>query len=276
MTPRRRLQQTGKFLMLVPIAVLFLLPLIWMLSTSLKPDSQLFQWPPVWLPNPVLWSNYAEALRFFPFLTYLKNTLIMSVLAVTGIVLSCSLGAYGMTKIDWRGGRILFFIVIATMMLPFQVVMIPQYLIFRNLGWIDSLLPLIVPFWFGHPFFIFLLRQFFLTIPRELSLSAKIDGASEFTTYLRIVLPLAKPALFTVALFMFLQRWNDFVGPLIYINTMSKFTLSLGLQQFVSQFGAEWALLMAASAVVTLPIIILFFFTQRTFIEGISMTGMKG
>lgn len=262
--------------LLLGFGILFILPFYWLLSTSLKSDQQLFSVPPVWIPKPLMWSNYKKALLSIPFVTYLKNTLFICVTTVIGTVFSCSLVAYSFARINWLGRNILFIVLLSTLMLPYQVTMIPILSIFKKLGWVGSFKPLIIPSFFGNAFFIFLLRQFFLRIPTELSDAAKIDGCSEFSIYARIILPLSKPALATVVLFTFINSWNDFLGPLIYLSHESQYTLSLGLQSFISQHGAEWSLLMAASTVMILPIIILFFFTQKTFIQGITFTGLKG
>ena len=263
-------------LVLVGIGLLFLLPLLWMISSSLKGNEQLFVADPSWIPSPVRWDNYPRALTFIPFFTYLRNTLVICAFGVIGSLLSCSLVAYGFSRIEWPGRDALFLVLLATMMLPAQATMIPSFLLFRWLGWYGSFKPLVVPSFLGSAFLIFLLRQFFLTIPKELSEAARIDGASEFTTFARVILPLARPALATVALFQFLHHWNDFLGPLLYLKDQNNYTLALGLQQFLNAYRSEWGLLMAASTVVTLPIILLFFFTQRTFIQGIAMSGSKG
>lgn len=196
---------------------------------------------------------------------------------MVGVVISSSLVAYGFARMRWRGRNVVFIIMIATMMIPFQVVMIPLFILFHHLGWVGTFKPLIVPTFFGSSVFsTFLLRQFFMTIPQTLSDAARIDGANEFTIYSRIILPLAKPALATVALFQFIYAWNDFLGPLIYINTQSLYTISLGLQSFLSSYGTQWGMLMAASTLATLPMILLFFFAQRTFVQGINLTGIVG
>ena len=261
---------------LVGLGFLFILPLAWMISTSLKPDKQIFVFPPVWLPSPIEWSHYRGALDFIPFLTYLKNTLIICVLATTGTLLSSSLIAYGFSRVEWPERDFFFIVALATMMLPYTVTMIPLYLIFNKIGWINTFRPLYVPAFFGtQAFYIFLLRQFFMSIPFEISDAAKIDGASEFDIFLQIILPLTKPALAVVALFRFIWAWNDFLAPLIYLKDESQYTLSLGLQQFQSAHITNWGMLMAAATMVVLPIIILFFFTQKTFIQGITVTGLK-
>jgi multiple sugar transport system permease protein len=231
--------------------------------------------PPVWIPDPAHWENFPKALTYIPFALYTWNTLHICVLSVVGTVFSCSLVAYSLAKIRWKWRSWVFYSLIATMILPGQVTMIPSFAIFKWLGWIGTPLPLIVPSFFGGAFSIFLLRQFFLTIPQELSDAARIDGCSEWAIYWRILLPLSKPALATVGLFTFIGGWNDFLGPLLYLNDERTYTLSMGLQRFVSQHGAEWAMLMAASTVMTLPIIVIFFLAQRTFIQGVTVTGLK-
>src|SRR5688572_82200 len=245
---------------LLALGILFALPFYWLVSTALKPDEQLFKIPPVWIPEPPQWGNFPKALTYIPFAQYTWNTLKIAGLNVLGILFSCSLVAYSLAKIPWRGRNLVFLSLLATMILPAQVTLIPTFSIFKTLGWIGTILPLVVPSFFGGAFSIFLLRQFFMTIPTELSDAARIDGCSEFDIYRRIMLPLSKPALATVGLFTFIASWNDFLGPLMYLTDERTYTLSLGLQRFVSQHGAEWSLLMAASTVMTLPIIILFFF----------------
>ncbi len=261
---------------LLGLGVTFLFPFIWMLSTALKPEAQIFKWPPEWIPEQFIWSNFPEALTFVPFDLYIKNTLLICFWTIVGTTISSAIVAYGFSRIQWPGRNALFLVMLSTMMLPYQVVMIPLFIIFKQIGWVGSFKPLIVPAFFGNAFFIFLLRQFFLTIPHELSDAARIDGCSEFRIFWQVIVPLAKPALATVALFTFMGSWNDFLGPLIYLNDESMYTISLGLQQFTGQYGTRWGMLMAASTVATLPIIILFFFTQKTFIQGISTTGLKG
>lgn len=254
----------------------FALPFYWLVSTALKPDTQIFHIPPVWIPHPAQWKNFPRALQYIPFGMYTLNTLRICVLSVAGTLLSCSLVAYSLARIRWKGRDIVFYSLLATMILPGQVTMIPTFGIFRALGWIGTPLPLIVPSFFGSAFSIFLLRQFFMTIPQELSDAARLDGCNELGIWWRVILPLSRPALATVGLFTFIGSWNDFLGPLLYLNDERSYTLSMGLQRFVSQHGAEWSMLMAAATVMTLPIVILFFFTQRTFIQGINLTGIKG
>jgi len=271
----RGLQGTLAHLLLFLTGLSFLMPFVWMIGTSLKTAEQIFVWPPIWVPNPVVWNNYYLAVTSIPFFTYLGNTLLISGWNVVGILISCPMVAYGLSRIQWPGRDLLFYVVLATMMLPYVVLLIPTFLIFNALGWVGSFKPLIVPAFFGAPFFIFLLRQFYMTIPFDLSDAATIDGASEFAILWEVILPLSKPALATVALFTFIANWQDFLGPLIYLRDDSQYTLSLGLQRFLSAHGAAWAQLMAASTLMVLPIIILFFLTQRTFIQGITFSGLK-
>jgi len=261
---------------LIPAAFVFLLPFLWMLSTSLKPDSQLYAYPPIWIPNPLEWSNYPKTVTYVPFFLYLRNTLIISLSSMVGVVFSSALAAYSLARIRWPGRQILFLMTIATLMLPFQVTLIPVFLVFKNLGWVGDFRPLILPQFFGHAYYIFLMRQFFMSIPQELSEAAYIDGANEFRIFWSVVLPLAKPALATVAVFQFIRSWTDYLNPLIYLNDQNLYTLQLGLQQYSSQYGREWGLLMAAAVLITLPPIIIFFLTQRTFVQGVTLTGIKG
>jgi ABC-type glycerol-3-phosphate transport system permease component len=272
-----------KYAILLILAASFVLPFFWMVTSALKNDPQVFTIPPIWFPNPAHWGNFWAAWHVRPFTAFAINTIIRYAVPVTlGTVISSSVVAYGFSRIKWPGRDVLFFICIMTMMVPFFVLMVPLFIIFKNLGWINTYLPLVVPAFFGNAFNIFLLRQFFLTIPEELADAARIDGCSEFDIFWRIILPLAKPALAVVALFAFIGAWNDYLGPLIYINKVSMFPVALGISELnraVSDTGAVanmYPYLMAASTIITLPIVIFFFFAQRTFIEGITLTGMKG
>jgi multiple sugar transport system permease protein len=266
-----------KHMVLIFFGIFFILPLLWMLSTALKEDQQVLAYPPRLLPNPWRWSNFPEAFTFVPFLTYLGNSITVAILSVLGSLISCSLPAYAFARMQWRGRDALFILVLSTIMLPYQVTMIPLYVIFSKIGWINTLKPLIIPHFFGNPFFIFLLRQFFLGIPKELSDSALIDGCSELRILWDIILPLSKPALMVVALFQFLSSWNEFLAPLIYLNDKNLFTISLGLAQMRSAYGlSRFSLIMAATSLFVIPVIVLFFFAQKTFIQGITFTGLKG
>jgi len=262
-------------LLLLATTLLFSIPLIWMVLSSLKPAGQLVENPYSLLPESWQWSNYSEALDSMPYLVYLANSLLLCTGTVIGSVLSCSLVAYGFARLRWRGRRLLFGILIATMLLPWHVTMIPRFLLFRELGWYNHLTALIAPTFLGDAFFIFLLRQFFLSIPEELSEAARLDGLGEWGIFWKIILPLSKPALATVALFQFIATWNDFGGPLLYLNDPDRFPLAYGLEQFVSSYSDQTHLLMAAAVLFTLPVIVLFLFTQRTFLRGISTAGLK-
>ena len=276
--------------LLVHIALLFvcalaILPFLWMLSTSLKTALATMEYPPRWWPDPVRFANYAEVFTHAKanFLLWTRNTLIIAVLAVAGTTISSAIVAYGFARIRFAGRGPLFAVMLSTMMLPFPVTMVSLFALFKWMGettgveFLGTFKPLWVPAGFGSAFNIFLLRQFFLTIPNELSEAARIDGCSEFGIFWRIVLPLARPALAVVALFAFMGAWNDFLGPLVYLQRPEQFTLALGLQNFQSKAGGtEWHLLMAASVMVILPALLLFFLAQRTFIEGIATTGTKG
>jgi multiple sugar transport system permease protein len=271
--------------MLIIACAMAIVPFLWMVSTSLKSPDKAMEYPPTWIPSPAQPHNYVDVLTNdkADFILWTRNTLIIAVLAVSGTVISSAVVAYGFAKIRFKGRGVLFAVMLSTMMIPFPVVMVSLFIIFRWLGdvtgteWIGSFKPLWVPAWFGSAFNIFLLRQFFLTIPDELSEAARIDGCSEVGIFLRVVLPLARPALTVVALFSFMGVWNDFMGPLIYLQRREQFTLALGLQNFQSQHGGtNWPQLMAASVMVIAPLIVLFFVAQKTFIQGIATTGMKG
>ena len=264
------------YALLTLVAAVYVAPFLWMVSTSLKPDEQIFSQEVRWIPRPFLWSNYPSALASFPFLLYLRNTLWVCVMTTIGTVFSAALPAYGFSRLRWRGRDPLFFVLICTIMLPAEVTMIPVFLTFRALGWTGTFLPLIVPPFLGSAFSIFLLRQFFLTIPQELSDAARIDGCNDFSILARVILPMAKPAVATVALFAFTAAWMDFLNPLVYLHDERQYTLAIGLQAFLGRHGSEWALLMAAATVITLPMLVLFLLAQRTFIRGIALTGLKG
>lgn len=269
-------QSSLRHILLIFLGVIFATPFFWLVSTSLKPTSQIFKLPPEWIPNPVMWSNYPEALTFIPFFRYMGNTFYVALFNVIALSISSSFVAYGFARINWPGRNFIFGVLLSTLMIPYAVTLIPTFLIFRRIGWVGTYNPLTVPAIFADAFSVFLLRQFYMTIPTALSEAARIDGASEFGIYGRIILPLSKPALATVALFTFMRHWNDLLGPLIYLSDKDTYTLALGMNGFFSRAGTEWALLMAASTVMIMPIIILFFFAQRTFIQGISLTGIKG
>lgn len=274
---RRTLGRALIHLALLVAAVAVLGPFAWLLSTSLKERRDIFLFPPEWIPRPIQWSNYSEALTALPFDRYLLNTLIITGASMVGQVLSAALVAFAFARLRWPGRDQLFVLVLITMMLPQHVTFIPQFIGFRQLGLVDTFWPLIVPAYFGGgPFYVFLLRQFFRTLPREIDDAARLDGTSNFGIFWRITLPLSKPALATVAIFSFYFHWNDFFGPLVYLQDPQLRTLSLGLRHFIGPYGTEWHLIMAASTAVLLPPVVLFFVAQRYFIQGVVFSGLKG
>ena len=272
------MQNVVVYAILIAASFAFLFPLYWMASTSLKVQEHVMDLPPQMFPDPIDWANYPETLTApgFDFLNLLRNTMTYAVLETIGIVIACTLAAYGFSRLRWPGRNSFFLLTLGTMMIPGAVTLVPEFLLFNSLGWTGSMLPLIVPGYFGSAFNIFLLRQFFMTIPMELSEAAIVDGANHWKILVRIVLPLAKPVLATVTLFEFLYCWTDFMGPLIYLNREELYTLSIGLYAFRERWVIRYDLMMAAAMIVTIPILVLFFFAQRTFIEGITLTGIKG
>jgi multiple sugar transport system permease protein len=291
----RRAAAGWRYFALLLLGCVFLLPVLWMVTTSLKPEAETRK---TMLPRHVRLANYGEAMAFehgetdallepgptallffrTPFFRQFTNTLIVAVLSVVGVVVSSSLAAYAFARLRWPGRDLFFVLTVSTMMVPFAVKLVPLYGLFRSLGWVDTLRPLWAPAFFGTGFSIFLLRQFFKGIPRDLTDAARIDGCSEFAIYWRVVLPLARPALAAVAIFHFLYVWNDFFAPLVFLTNPNDFTLALGLHQFQSTHGGgtPWTLMMAAATLVTVPVVILFFFTQRFFVRGVTMSGVKG
>jgi len=275
--------ETVKYTVVILLSASFAFPLFWMVTSALKDDSQVYTVPPVLIPNPAHWNNFADGWTRLPFTTFAINSVFRYTLPVTiATVITSTLVAYGFSKLHWRGRDTLFYVCMMTMMIPWQVTMVPLFISYKNLGWINSYRPLTVGALFGHPYFIFLLRQFFRTIPEELSEAARIEGASELGILVRIILPLSVPALAVVALFRFVWAWNDYLGPLIYLNKQELFPLAIGVQQLqdiatgMGTTGLAYPHLMAVSTIVALPIILAFFFAQRTFIEGVSLTGLKG
>jgi multiple sugar transport system permease protein len=264
------------YAMLIAGSLMFLLPLVFALTSSFKTNGQIMEIPPRWIPNPIHWQNYPEALTYIPFGRYTLNTLIIAVGAITGNLLSCTIIAYGFARLKAPGKNFLFILMLSTMMLVEPVRIIPIYIEFSKLGWVDSFLPMIIPAFFGSPFYIFLLRQFFMGIPRELEDAAFIDGANRLQILWRIILPNAKPALAAVAIFNFQGVWNDFLYPLVFLHNQNNYTIALGLSFFRSTYSVQWGYLMAASVVALLPMVLIFFLAQKTFIEGISFSGIKG
>jgi ABC-type glycerol-3-phosphate transport system permease component len=257
------------------IAVIFV-PFWWAVSTAFKLPQHIFSDPPQWIPSPWTLDNFRDAMKAAPFWTFAKNTMIITFWSVIGTVLSCSMAAYGFARIRFPGRDVLFLILLSTMMLPGVVKLIPTFIIFKNLGWINTFKPLIAPHFFGSAIFIFLLRQFFTTIPLELDEAARVDGASFYSIYWRIILPLSRPALGIVAILTFMGEYENFMGPLIYINSTKNFTLALGLNLFKGMFTVDFGPLMAVSTLMLLPPILLFAVGQRYFIQGIVVSGVKG
>jgi ABC-type glycerol-3-phosphate transport system permease component len=283
--PRRRPFQWRAFLsratiyaVLIAGAVVVMLPFVWTLSTSLKAPSDIFVFPPRWIPDPIMWSNYPEALTSYPFGRWLQNTLFVVLFSTIATLISCSMVAYSFARLRWPGRDILFIVLLSTMMLPEQVSLIPTFIGFRYLGWVNTFLPLIIPPLFArNAFYVFLLRQFFMTIPLDLDDAARIDGAGYFAIYSRILLPMSKPALAIAGIMFFQFKWKEFFAPLIYLHDSEKYTIALGLRAFQSPtWGTDWHLMMAANIVFMLPLIVIFYFAQRYFIQGIVFTGVKG
>lgn len=258
------------------ISIIFIFPFIWMLSTSLKSFTEASSLGLQLIPEHVQWDNYVVIFQKAPFARYMLNTLFLAAVSVVGQVITCSMVAYSLAHVEWRGKKILFPIIMATMLLPYQVTLIPVYLIYNKLKLVGTFLPLIIPAFVAAPVYVFLIRQFFLTLPQSIVQAARIDGASHFKIYTTIIVPLSKPVFTAVAVFTFLNTWSDFMGPMIYLNNPKLYTISIGLKSYIGEHYTEWNLVMAASAVATVPIIVIFFFAQKQFIEGITMTGIKG
>ena len=268
--------RVAPMVLLVALAALYLLPFVWMISTSLMTQAESIASPPVLFPIRPTFSAFFDAISMMNFPLALRNTLLYAVPSVIGTVISCSLVAYGFALVKWRGRDVAFLVVLSTLMLPTQVTFIPLYVTFAKLGWVNTFLPLVVPTFLGNAFFVFLLRQFFLGIPDDLLDAARIDGASELRILAQIVVPLSKPALITVGLLTFIDKWNDFYGPLIYLQQASLRPLSVALEVFQTTHGTQWPRLMAASVIIAVPLVLIYFAAQRRFIEGITLTGTKG
>lgn len=265
------------YALLVLFGTTFVLPYFWMVSTSFKQTGYEFQYPPVWIPSPFVWQNYPDTWKLLPFALWAWNTIVIVVLSMAGSILTASMAGFGFARLRFPGRGVLFTVVLSTMMLPSIVTLIPKFILFTNLGWVNTNLPLWVPSWFGgDAFFIFLCRQFFLTVPHELDEAARIDGASSWRIYLQLMLPLSKPVIATMAIFAFQGGWNDFLGPLIYLPDREKMTLAVGLNTMLGMYQTNWNYLMAASTMMTLPVVIIFFLAQRHFIRGITTTGLAG
>lgn len=281
-TPRRanvwrnRFYQALTYLALILLSLMFLMPLGWMLSTALKSLADVSAFPPIIIPNPPLWSNFVHAVTAVPVFQYMGNSAVYCIITIFGDLLSSSLVAYAFAHVRFRYREAVFLCVLATMMIPYEVQIIPQFILFRSLGWVDTYLPLIVPTFFGSPYLIFLLRQSFRGISTEVVEAAKLDGANHLTIWWRIVMPLARPALAAVAIFSFMFHWNDLIGPLIYLNTNDLYPISLGLAQYTAAYGGtQWNMLMAASIIAVVPCILVFFFFQRYMIQGIVISNVR-
>ena len=261
---------------LIILGILFILPIFYLFMGSFKAESELFRVPFKWLPDKFQFGNFINMFSSIPFFKYLKNTMIIVICNIVGSLLSCSLVAYGFSRLRWPGRDKVFILVLITMILPYQVTLVPLFLMFTKMKWIGTFLPLTVTCFFGNPFFIFLLRQFFTGIPQDISEAARIDGAGEFTIFSRLVIPMAKPALTTVAIFAFIRSWNDFLGPLVFLGKDELYTLSLAASMLKSNLDPNWSLLLALGAVMILPVLVLFFVMQKYFIQGIAMSGIKG
>jgi multiple sugar transport system permease protein len=274
---RKKVESLFVYLFLILASIATILPLFWMISTSLKSGDIIFEIPPKWIPETFEWENYKRAVTDIPFFLYFKNTVIITGFRMFAEVFVSALVAYGFARFNFPGKNFWFVILLSTIMLPGEITMIPVFIMFSEIGWINTFKPLIVPSFFGgQAVFIFLLRQFFMSIPKELEESAVMDGANRFQIFYKIFLPLSKPALITIGLFSFQGSWNDLLGPLMYLNDSSKFTLQLGLAMFNGMTKVEWGPLMAASLLVLLPTIVIFFSMQKHFVEGITVTGIKG
>ena len=271
---KKKIKNISMFILMSFLSVMFIIPFLWVISTSLKPESAVFS--NQLIPESWQFDNYVKVFDKLPLLVYLKNSVVITAITIIGTVLSSSIVAYSFGCLEWPGRNAIFIFIIATMMLPLQVIMIPVFIMFKNLGWLNSIKPLTIPAFFGGGAFnIFLLRQFFMSIPKSLIDAARIDGCSELKIYWSIVMPLAKPAVATVAILTFMFSWNDFLGPLIYLSEKAQGTLALGIAQYAGQVNPEWSILMAASVLMMLPIIVLFFLFQRYFIQAFTMSGIK-
>jgi len=267
------------YLILIGVCFYFIAPLLWMLITSLKDNSQVFHDPPILIPNPIRLENFVVAMVKGNFGRYLLNTIFLSSAVIVGTLITCSIVAYGFSRLEWKGRDLVFMLVISTMLIPEHVTLVPLFVVFKKLGLVGGgfkgYLPLILPAWFARPFYIFMIRQFFMGIPKELSDAARIDGCSEFGILWRIIMPLSKPAMIAVALFSLIGTWNDFLAPLVYIQDEKYFTLSIGLAAFQGKYITQWNQVMAASTLMVLPILLVFLVAQKQFVQGISLTGLK-
>ncbi len=275
---RRKLGNGTVYLLLTLSGLMLMVPIVWLLSTSLKDNQQIFRWPPSLLPNPVRWENFPNAMTFsgLPFGRFFLNTFFITAVSTMGAVFSCYIVAFAFSRLRWKGRNTLFFIVVLTMIIPIEVIIVPRFMIYRAIKWWDTYLPLILPHWFSTPYCVFLLRQYMMTIPREMDEAAIIDGCNHWQTLWRIIFPQSKTAAMAVIIFTVQGSWNELLEPLIYLSTMEKYTATLGLSFFNGQYGTQWGMLMAASILVVSPILLLFIAAQKYFIQGIVVSGVKG
>ena len=273
---KKRLKPIPKYILVIVLSFIFFSPFLIMVTTALKTNADAFQLPVKLFPREVIWNNFPEAMAKIPYVRYMMNTIFITLLSVIGQMVATPLVAYSLAKIKWKGAPIIFALIMGTMMIPYTVTMIPLYKIWSRLGFTNTYVPLILPTFFGSPFYIIIMRQFFAGLPNSLMEAAKIDGAGEFKRYIAIALPLSRPALTTVGIYAFINAWSDYLAPLIYINKTEKLTLSLGLQGFLNQYSVDWTHLMAAATIFVIPVVIFFLFFQRNFVEGIATSGIKG
>lgn len=273
---KKRLKPVPKYFLIIALCLIFSSPFIIMVTTALKTNADAFELPVKLFPREVIWSNFPESMEKIPFVRYMMNTIFITALSVAGQMISTPLVSYSLVRINWKGAPIISSLIMGTMMIPSTVTMIPLYKIWSALNLTNTYVPLILPTFFGSPFYIIIMRQFFAGLPNSLMEAAKIDGAGEFRRYISIALPLSKPALTTVGIYAFINAWSDYLAPLIYINKTEKLTLSLGLQGFLNQYSVDWTHLMAAATIFVIPVIIFFLFFQRNFVEGIATSGIKG
>ena len=273
---KKRLKPIPKYILVIVLSFIFFSPFLIMVTTALKTNADAFQLPVKLFPREVIWNNFPEAMAKIPYVRYMMNTIFITLLSVVGQMVATPLVAYSLAKIKWKGAPIISALIMGTMMIPYTVTMIPLYKIWSRLGFTNTYVPLILPTFFGSPFYIIIMRQFFAGLPNSLMEAAKIDGAGEFKRYIAIALPLSRPALTTVGIYAFINAWSDYLAPLIYINKTEKLTLSLGLQGFLNQYSVDWTHLMAAATIFVIPVVIFYLFFQRNFVEGIATSGIKG
>ena len=273
---KKRLKPIPKYVLVIVLSIVFFSPFLIMVTTALKTNADAFQLPVRLFPREIIWNNFPEAMAKIPYVRYMMNTIFITLLSVVGQMVATPLVAYSLAKIKWKGAPIISALIMGTMMIPYTVTMIPLYKIWSRLGFTNTYVPLILPTFFGSPFYIIIMRQFFAGLPNSLMEAAKIDGAGEFKRYIAIALPLSRPALTTVGIYAFINAWSDYLAPLIYINKTEKLTLSLGLQGFLNQYSVDWTHLMAAATIFVIPVVIFFLFFQRNFVEGIATSGIKG